>query len=151
MQARKAFRAAPRRTPVPTKPEKTAEPPLSSLWTRDFSSQELREMEVIVFDGVCNLCNGAMQFVDRMADKSVRLAWMQNPRTLEYLDEFGIDKEDINKSFAFIQKGTVYRGSTAACQIMKKMEFPFPAIGSVAILVPAFFRDAVYAFVARNR
>jgi len=150
MNARKAFRAAPRK-PIMKNLEATKKKLPLPDWKTPLTSEELRQKDVIVFDGVCNLCNGAMQFVDRWADDKVHMAWMQNSRTLAYLDEFGIDKEDISKSFAFIEKGTVHRGSTAACKIMGRMEYPFPQIGSVAILIPAFLRDAVYAFVARNR
>merc|ERR1712176_1517711 len=101
MDARKAFHAAPRRTKAPYGVKKQISLP---NWDKELSNDELRKMEVLVFDGVCNLCNGAMQFMDKWATPEVRLAWMQDPLTLRYLAEYGIDKEIISKSFAFIVK-----------------------------------------------
>merc|ERR1719384_1279463 len=71
MEARAAFRAAPRK-PIMKNLEAKKKLPLPD-WKTPLTSEELRQKDIIVFDGVCNLCNGAMQFVDHWADDKVHM------------------------------------------------------------------------------
>jgi predicted DCC family thiol-disulfide oxidoreductase YuxK len=105
---------------------------------------------VILFDGVCNLCNRSVQFVlghDRRA--RFLLAANQSEAGRRRLAAHGFDGE-IPQTIYLVEGGRLYRESTAVLRIARGLGFPW-SLAWAAILVPRFLRDAVYHFVARNR
>jgi predicted DCC family thiol-disulfide oxidoreductase YuxK len=104
---------------------------------------------VILFDGVCNLCNGFVQFVikrDNVAYFS--FAALQSDYAQQKLDADLVDKN--LSSVILMENGIVYTQSTAALRILKQMSGLYPLLYAF-IIVPSFIRDAVYKWVARNR
>lgn len=105
---------------------------------------------VILFDGVCNLCNGAVQFVIKHDTKAYySFAALQSNYGQKLLKEHNLDVKDFD-SFVLYENGKVYLKSTAALQLTKHLRFPFPLLYPLIIL-PAFLRNLVYDFVAKNR
>lgn len=102
------------------------------------------------FDGVCNLCNGAVNFIiDRDPDAYFRFAPLQSDVAEQYLsarDEGGSNLSTI----VLAESGTVYVRSTAALRIARQLSGPWPLLFG-AIAVPRPLRDAVYDWVARHR
>lgn len=103
----------------------------------------------LLFDGVCNLCNGAVQFVlDHERDHTLRFAALQSPEAKDLLGDHplpaGLD------SVLLVEGGEVFAHSDAALRVARHLRMPWRLLG-VFRVVPRFVRDAVYRFVARHR
>ena len=104
---------------------------------------------LILFDGVCNLCNGAVQFVIRNDTKAIfRFTSMQSNTGKVILGKFSISQNV--QSFILIENNKAYFKSTAALRVIRKCSPPFSWLYGF-IIVPAFIRNLFYDFIARNR
>lgn len=110
------------------------------------------EAPVVLFDGVCNLCNGAVQFIlDHDRTKVLRFASLQSDRGQALLRAHGIPiPEGDPESIVLIQDGHAYERSTAALQIAAHLTAPWSWI-RICLVVPRFVRDLVYKLIAKNR
>lgn len=105
---------------------------------------------VIFFDGVCNLCNAAVQFIIRHDKAAVfKLAALQSAAATRLLVNLPADEAAVD-SILLLENGMVYSRSTAALRIAKRFTGGWKLL-YVLIFVPKFIRDAVYKLVARNR
>jgi predicted DCC family thiol-disulfide oxidoreductase YuxK len=104
---------------------------------------------IILFDGVCNFCNGAVKFVIRRDHKKLfRFAALQSKTGLELAQEFQLPKT--LDSFLLIKDGKVYQKSTAVLQLCRQLSWYWQWT-QLFWIVPQFLRDAAYDFIARNR
>lgn len=111
----------------------------------------MRAAPVLLFDGVCNLCNGAVAFVIRRdARARFRFAPLQSPAADALLASLGVSRAGLPDSFVLVEDGRVHLRSTAALRVARGLRFPWPLLG-VLLVVPRFLRDPLYDFVARNR
>ena len=112
------------------------------------------EPPLILFDGVCNLCNGAVLFViDRDPRARFRFAALQEAEARRRLAAFGPDAARLGESLSsmlLLEDGRLYARSTAALRIARRLAWPWPLL-AVLLVVPTVLRDAVYGVVARNR
>ena len=105
---------------------------------------------VILFDGVCNLCNGAVNFViDRDPVGTFRFAPLQSDVGERLLANSGVSGGDLD-TIVLVEDGEVFVRSTAALRIARRLSGPWPLL-SVFLAVPRPLRDAVYDWVAVNR
>lgn len=105
---------------------------------------------VILFDGVCNLCNASVQLVIRHDPKHhFRFASLQSEFGQKVLADYNLPIQEFG-SFILLEDGKVYTKSTAALRITKKLNAAWPMLYGF-IIVPPFIRNAVYDFVSRNR
>ncbi len=105
---------------------------------------------VVLFDGVCNLCNGSVQFIiARDPGGRLRFAALESEAARRLLTECGV-REALPDSVVLVEGGTVYTRSSAALRIARRLRFPWPMLYGLRI-VPPVLRDAVYDFIARNR
>ena len=105
---------------------------------------------VIFFDGICNLCNGAVQFViERDKNNLFKFAALQSDFAKLELAKFTL-AVDQGSSFVLLEEGKVYEQSTAALRVARKLKGLWPLLYGF-IIVPAFIRNAVYSLIARNR
>lgn len=105
---------------------------------------------IILFDGVCNLCNGAVQFLlKRDKTKQFMFASLQSDAAKYILLQYNVKKLSMD-SIVFIEDGKIYQKSTAVLRIIKYLNWPWTMI-SVASLLPLRFRDKMYDFIAMNR
>jgi predicted DCC family thiol-disulfide oxidoreductase YuxK len=107
---------------------------------------------VILFDGVCNLCNGTVQFVvDRDPGEYFRFAALQSEAAARLLDARGhppiVGDPD---SIVLVEGERVYTHSDAALRIATKLSGAWKLF-AVFLVVPRVVRDVVYRFIARNR
>ncbi|MCY7290769.1 MAG: thiol-disulfide oxidoreductase DCC family protein [Ferruginibacter sp.] len=110
----------------------------------------MKQHPVILFDGVCNLCNGAVQFViKRDNKKQFMFASLQSEAGQHLLKKFQLPLQSFD-SFVLIQNEKAYFKSTAALMIAKQLS-GITKILYGFIIVPAFVRNAVYNFIAKNR
>ncbi|NIA68395.1 thiol-disulfide oxidoreductase DCC family protein [Pelagibius litoralis] len=104
----------------------------------------------MLFDGVCVLCNGSMQFVlrhERMP--TFHFAPIQSPPGRQALIAYGQAVEDWD-SVVVIDDGTVYLKSDAALRIARGLKAPWSWLTILRVL-PRGLRDWFYDRVARNR
>ncbi len=108
------------------------------------------QYNIILFDGVCNLCNGFVKFIIHQ-DKSSRfkLASLQSAVAIELLEKGGFSNFP-NNSIVYISAEKVYFKSTAVLCILKQMGYPWKVLYAFIIL-PQFIRDGLYNIIARNR
>ena len=105
---------------------------------------------VILFDGVCNLCNGAVQFViERDHSARFRFAALQSAAAAPLLRD-AASGQSLPDSIVLVEDGRVFTRSTAALRIARGLGFPWAAAYWL-IAIPRPLRDRVYDFVARNR
>jgi len=105
---------------------------------------------IILFDGVCNLCNGAVQYVIKHDKKKLfYFAALQSEAGQGLLKKHALSPSDFN-SFILVQNGKAYTKSTAALMVAKNLD-GFIKLLSGFIIVPVIIRDAVYNTIARNR
>lgn len=112
---------------------------------------ESSNKKLILFDGVCNLCNGAIQFIIKNDKKDVfRYAALQSDIGKKLVEERNIDTEKVD-SILLIEPGVAYYDkSDAALQIGKHLK-GYRSISSILYLIPSRLRNFVYDFIARNR
>lgn len=115
----------------------------------------MKEKAIILFDGVCNLCNGVVQFVIKHdPDAYFSFAPLQSDKGRQILAEkekYPDGKHPASiRSIVLIENGHLYTESTAALRIARHLSGMWKYL-SVLLLLPRFMRDPVYHFIARNR
>ena len=107
--------------------------------------------KIILFDGVCNLCNGAVKFIiKRDHNDTFRFAALQSESGRNFLAERNIDPEDIDSIILIEPNVAYYTKSTAALEIGKNLKGQ-RTISSILLWLPESFRNIVYDIVAKNR
>lgn len=113
--------------------------------------EELEQRKIVLFDGVCNLCNRSVIFVlQKEKQPMLQFASIQSETGQELLEWCGYPK-DYKQAILLIDKGKVYAASTAALKIGGYLKFPWSKLSSIGLLVPRFIRDWVYNQIARHR
>ena len=108
------------------------------------------DQPIILFDGVCNLCNGAVNFViDRDRRQRFRFASLQSEVGEGLLAQYRLPPEYL-RSLVLVENNRVYTRSTAALRIARHLDGIWPLCYVFMVLPPAI-RDYLYNFVARNR
>ena len=98
---------------------------------------------IILFDGVCNLCNGAVNFVIKRDSGNVfKFASLQEKQGTLLLKKYD--------SIVLIENDSVYTKSSAALRIARKLSKLWPLF-IIFIIIPSFIRDGIYDFIAKNR
>tara|TARA_Y100000739_G_C20150208_1_gene258534 strand:+ start:44 stop:469 length:426 start_codon:yes stop_codon:yes gene_type:complete len=110
----------------------------------------LRNNDIILFDGVCLLCNKYVLFINkRNKDKSLFFMSIQNKKIKELTDIHKFNTNDIS-SILVITKEKVISKSEAIIYILSKLGFPYN-ISIILKIIPKDIRDIVYNLVAKNR
>jgi predicted DCC family thiol-disulfide oxidoreductase YuxK len=108
------------------------------------------ESPLVLFDGVCNLCHGSVQFILKRDPKArFRFAALQSAAGQQALAAAGV-RGAVPDSIVLLHGGTVKVKSGAALAIARGLRWPWPLL-SVFWVVPYPLRDLVYDFIARNR
>ena len=109
-----------------------------------------RQHPVILFDGVCNLCCGSIQFIIKHDKKKLfRFASLQSNFAKQILQTVSQREKNID-SIVLFQNGQLYHRSTAVLMIVKQLNGLLSMIYSL-IIIPKFIRNGVYSFVAKHR
>jgi len=105
---------------------------------------------ILLFDGVCNLCHGAVRFIAERDDAGrFAFAPLQSELGRRLLRENGLP-EDTLDTVVLLEQGRAHLRSDAMLRVMRGLRAPWP-LASAALVLPRFLRDAVYRFIARNR
>ena len=105
---------------------------------------------VILFDGVCNLCNRSVQFIiNRDPTGIFRCAPLQSETGKNLLSKFDLPNDKFD-SITLVENNEYYLRSTAALKILQRLGALWKIV-YVFMLVPRPVRDYIYDIVARNR
>ena len=105
---------------------------------------------IILFDGICNLCNRSVQFIIKHdKEKVYRFAAFQSKAGQKLLQQYNLPLKQ-SSSFLLIENNKAYSQSTAALKVAKNLS-GLVKLAVVFNIVPAGIRNIVYNFVARNR
>lgn len=112
--------------------------------------EKLNDNPLVLFDGVCNLCNASVQTLIRLDPAGLlRFAALQSAIGQEILRQTQRPTQTYD-SVLLYHRGRLYSHSTAALEICRLLGWPWKAL-LVFRAVPRPWRDAVYNWVARNR
>lgn len=110
----------------------------------------MEQKPVLLFDGVCNLCQQSVQFIIQRDPKAnIQFASLQSEKARELLKPFDLQDKEL-KSLIFIEKGKAYTFSTGALKAARYLSGIWPGLYGL-IIFPKFIRDWVYKIVSKNR
>ena len=105
---------------------------------------------IVLFDGVCNLCNGFVNFIIKVDRKNkIKFAPLQSNYAKNFIlkEPINIDEPD---SVIVIINDTVYTKSSAAIKVLYEIGGFWKAF-YVLLIIPKFIRDFFYSIISRNR
>jgi len=110
-----------------------------------------KHKKLILFDGVCNLCNSSVLYVIKHDRKNTFLfAPLQSEIGQKIINQYNIDPSKTDSILLYSKEKGVKTKSTAAIHIAKALGFPRTML-SVFLIFPSFIRNSVYDFIAKNR
>ena len=105
---------------------------------------------IVLFDGVCNLCNSSVQFIlKRDKQRKFLFGSLQGAAGQAILSKFNLPVNRFN-SFVLVEGEQYYTRSTAVLRMLKHLGRGWQLFYAF-IIIPKFIRDAVYNLIARNR
>ena len=106
--------------------------------------------QILLFDGVCNLCNATVQFVlKRDKNHHFKFASLQSEFGQNFLEKHNLETTDFN-TFILIEGNSYSIRSTAILKVFKRLEGFWKTLYAF-IITPKIIRDSLYDVVARNR
>ena len=110
-----------------------------------------KDKKIILFDGVCNLCDSAVQTIIKHDKKDVfRFVSLQSELGQKILNHIGINPKHIDSIVLYEPGISYYYKSTAALEIAKGLSGIF-TLATVFKILPAGIRDFIYDYVAKHR
>jgi len=110
-----------------------------------------KDKKIILFDGVCNLCDSMVQFViDHDKNDVFRFVSLQSDLGQQILKHIGIDSKHIDSIILYEPGVAYYYKSTAALEIAKSLGGVFH-FGTIFRIIPSGIRNLLYDYIARNR
>ena len=111
----------------------------------------ISQRKIILFDGVCNLCNGSVIFIlQKEKEPVLQFASIQSEAGQKLLEWCGLPR-DYRQAVVLIDHENVYLGSTAALKIGQTLKVPWSLLSSIGLLFPGVIREWVYNQIGRNR
>ncbi|WP_372756504.1 thiol-disulfide oxidoreductase DCC family protein [Mariniflexile sp.] len=107
--------------------------------------------KLILFDGVCNLCNSSVQYViEKDKNNKFLFAALQSEIGSKIIKAYKIDTSKTDSILLYTPDYGITSKSTAALKIAADLNFPIKLL-SLFIILPPFFRNWVYDYIAKNR
>jgi predicted DCC family thiol-disulfide oxidoreductase YuxK len=107
--------------------------------------------KIILFDGVCNLCDASVQYVIKHDKKDIfRFVAIQSDLGQKLLNHIGINSKNIDSVVLYEPGVAYYYKSSAAIIIATNLSGVF-TLATVFKLIPTQIRNLVYDYVAKNR
>jgi predicted DCC family thiol-disulfide oxidoreductase YuxK len=105
---------------------------------------------ILLFDGVCNLCDSMVQYIIKHDKKDqFRFDSLQSENGIKILKHLGLEPGKMDSMILYIPGKAYYDQSDAALEIGKRIGYRIPA--TILNVIPKTIRNMVYRFVARNR
>lgn len=110
-----------------------------------------KHKQLILFDGVCNLCNSSINYVIKHDKNNMFLfAPLQSEVGKQIIEKFNLDISKTDSILLYSEVNGLKIKSSAALAIANKLGFPRNML-SVFFVIPTFIRNWVYDFIAKNR
>lgn len=110
----------------------------------------MKTKKIILFDGICNLCNQSVQFViEHDKNKQFLFASLQSNYGQKVLKENNFNSTDFD-SMVYIEDNKIYTESSAPLKIAKYLDAKVSWL-SIFLAVPKPLRNFIYRFIAKNR
>lgn len=107
-------------------------------------------MNVVYFDGVCNLCNSAVNFlIDQDTQSRLKFASLQSEAGKAVLHRSGLPEQDYD-SFILVKNGQLFQKSDAVLEVVRLLGGGWSLLYGFKI-VPRTWRDWLYTQIAQNR
>ncbi|WP_417360352.1 thiol-disulfide oxidoreductase DCC family protein [Galbibacter sp.] len=114
--------------------------------------EDLNDKKIVLFDGICNLCTGTVQFIIKRDRKDLfRFASLQSEIGKQLMEERNIDPESNNSIIVIEPQVAYYVKSSAAIEIAKELGGLWPTIQVFSYILPEGIRDSIYELIAKNR
>ncbi len=108
------------------------------------------EKPLILFDGVCNLCNSSVQFIIKNDPEGYfKFASLQSETGQRILEQFNMKKDNFD-TFILYENGQIYTKSTGVLRVLKNLK-NYYRFFYIFIVIPSFIRDLLYTFVSSYR
>lgn len=103
---------------------------------------------IILFDGVCNFCNGSVNFIiEHDKEGYFKFAPLQSEVGQKHIEKFGLSNVD---SIILVEDEKAYTHSTAAVRIAKHLDGIW-SLGYLFVIIPRPIRNLFYKLFAKNR
>ena len=110
-----------------------------------------KHKKLILFDGVCNLCNASVLYIIKRDRNNVFMfAPLQSNIGQQIIQQFDLDVSKTDSILLYSESNGISIKSTTALQISKHLGFPSNLM-SIFFIIPPFIRNWVYDFIAKNR
>ena len=110
-----------------------------------------KHKQLVLFDGVCNLCDASVQYIIKHDKNDIFLfTALQSDVGQQIIKEFNIDTNKIDSIILYSNEHGISYKSTAALKIASKLGFPRNLL-SVFLIIPTIIRNWVYDYIAKNR
>lgn len=109
-----------------------------------------KDKQIILFDGVCNLCDNAVQYIIKKDTKDIfRFVSLQSELGQKIQNYLGIQNRNIDSIVLYVPNKAYYIKSSAAIEIAR--ELPYLNWFRIFKIFPTWLRDPVYDYIAKNR
>jgi predicted DCC family thiol-disulfide oxidoreductase YuxK len=110
-----------------------------------------KDKKIILFDGVCNLCNSAVLFIIKQDSKDLfRFVALQSDLGEKIINHIGIDSQKLDSIILYEPGTAYYYKSEAALKIASSLD-SFYSMLVVFKILPTAFSNFIYDWIARNR
>lgn len=110
----------------------------------------MEDLQIIIFDGHCNFCNGAVNFIiKRNSRNTFKFSPVQSDIARKLMLKHQVHEVG-NDTFIFIKEDQCFLRTSAALEIVKDLDGPW-FIFRMFTIVPPFIRDYFYNLLAKNR
>ncbi len=116
------------------------------------TKEDHENKSIIFFDGVCNLCNGTVDWIlKRNSDQDLYFSSLQSDFAHQFLENQDLGDLSYLETVLFLENGKLYCRSAAIFKIMLHLKGIYPSIGKLLSWMPSFISDFVYKLMARYR
>lgn len=110
-----------------------------------------QDKKIILFDGVCNLCDSSIQFIIKHDKKDLfRFVALQSEIGMEIIKHIGVNTSKIDSILLYEPGKAYYYKAEAALKIAKELGGIYTTISWFGIF-PKFLTNSVYDYIAKNR
>lgn len=110
-----------------------------------------KHKKLILFDGVCNLCNSSIQYVIKHdKNDTFRFTALQSDIGQQIIDTYNIDTSKTDSILLYSNENGLSAKSSAALKIATQLGFPRNMM-TIFFIIPPFIRNWVYDYIAKNR